>query len=66
MDWQDRITIDPAVLVGKPVIKGTRPSVEFVATLLAEGWAEDEVVRNYPSLTRDDLLASLRHAGRRS
>ncbi len=38
MSWQDRITIDPAVLVGKPIIKGTRISVEFVIDLLGRGW----------------------------
>jgi uncharacterized protein (DUF433 family) len=62
MNWQDRITADPAVLVGKPVIKGTRLAVEFLVELLAEGWSQDEVLRNYPQLTRDDLLAALQYA----
>ncbi|MFN9297092.1 MAG: DUF433 domain-containing protein, partial [Acidobacteriota bacterium] len=38
MNWQDRITVDPNVLVGKPVIKGTRLAVEFIVDLLAAGW----------------------------
>ena len=38
MDWHDRISIDPKVLVGKPVIKGTRIAVEFVVDLLGRGW----------------------------
>jgi uncharacterized protein (DUF433 family) len=48
MDWHDRITIDPNVLVGKPVVKGTRLSVEFIIGLLSQGWSEAEVLRNYP------------------
>ena len=38
MDWSDRIVVDPKVLVGKPVIRGTRLAVEFLMELLAEGW----------------------------
>jgi uncharacterized protein (DUF433 family) len=62
MNWQDRIVADPAVLVGKPVIKGTRIAVEFVVELLAEGWSHDEMLRNYPQLTHDDILAALQYA----
>jgi len=63
MDWRDRITIDSKVLVGKPVIKGTRIAVEFVINLLAQGWSESEIVRNYPGLTHEDILACLKYAG---
>lgn len=59
MSWQDRIVVDPAILTGKPVIKGTRIAVEFLLDLLAEGWTHEEIVRNYPSLTDDDLRAAL-------
>jgi uncharacterized protein (DUF433 family) len=45
-----RITLDPAVLTGKPVIVGTRISVEFVIGLLADGWSEANIFRNYPGL----------------
>jgi uncharacterized protein (DUF433 family) len=62
MTWEDRITIDPAVLVGKPVIKGTRLAVEFIVGLLAEGWSEGEILRNYPGITRDDIRACLAYA----
>lgn len=62
MTWQDRITTDPAVLVGKPVIKGTRLAVAFVVELLAEGWTEADVLRNYPGLTREDIQACLHYA----
>ncbi len=60
--WQDRIVIDPAILAGKPVIKGTRLAVEFVLDLLAEGWTHEEIERNYSSLTDDDLHAALHYA----
>jgi uncharacterized protein (DUF433 family) len=63
MNWRDRITIDPKVLVGKPVIKGTRIAVEFVINLLAQGWSESEIVRNYPGITHEDILACLKYAG---
>ncbi len=62
MTWENRITVDSSVLVGKPVIKGTRLSVEFIVGLLAQGWAEDEVLRNYPGITREDILACLAYA----
>jgi uncharacterized protein (DUF433 family) len=62
MTWEDRITVDSAILVGKPVIKGTRLSVEFIVGLLAQGWTEAEVLRNYPGITRDDILACLAYA----
>jgi uncharacterized protein (DUF433 family) len=63
--WEDRITADPAVLVGKPVVKGTRLSVEFVVGLLAQGWSEAEILRNYPGITREDVLACLAYAQER-
>lgn len=62
MDWTDRIHADPAVLVGKPVIKGTRLSVEFIVGLMAQGWTEAEVLRNYPGITIEDVRACLAYA----
>jgi uncharacterized protein (DUF433 family) len=62
MNWQERITIDPAVLVGKPVIKGTRLAVEFIIDLLAQGWTEAELVRNYSGLQPEDIQACLAYA----
>jgi len=62
MDWHDRITIDPNILVGKPVIKGTRIAVEFVINLLAQGWSQAEIVRNYPGIEHEDILACLKYA----
>ena len=60
--WEDRISIDPSVLAGKPAIRGTRIAVEFVIELLAEGWSEEELLRNYPQLTHEDVLAALHWA----
>lgn len=62
MTWQDRIAIDPTILVGKPVIKGTRLAVEFVMELLAQGWTETEVLKNYPGIAHEDILACLAYA----
>ena len=62
MTWQERIVIDPDILVGKPTIKGTRLAVEFIIDLLAQGWSEDEILRNYPGITIDDIHACLRYA----
>jgi uncharacterized protein (DUF433 family) len=54
-----RITLDPKVLAGKPVIRGTRLSVEFV---IADGWEEAEILANYPGISRDDVIACLAYA----
>ncbi|CUS03921.2 conserved protein of unknown function [Candidatus Promineifilum breve] len=62
MDWQERITVDPKVLVGKPVVHGTRLSVEFIVDLLAQGWPESELLRNYPGLEPEDIRACLAYA----
>jgi uncharacterized protein (DUF433 family) len=56
------ITLDPNVLAGKPVIRGTRLSVEFVIGLLADGWSEADILANYPRVTREDILACLSYA----
>ena len=57
-----RITVDPKVLVGKPVIQGTRLSVEFIIGLMADGWDEAEILANYPGVTHDDIIACLAYA----
>lgn len=62
MNWQERIVVDPAILVGKPIIKGTRLAVEFIVELLAERWTHEQILRNYPQLTEEDIQAALRYA----
>jgi uncharacterized protein (DUF433 family) len=57
MGWQDYIHSDPEVLLGKPVVKGTRLSVEFLLGLFAAGWTQAQILDNYPSLTSDALRA---------
>jgi uncharacterized protein (DUF433 family) len=63
MDWRERITIDPNILVGKPIIKGTRISVEFIIDLLAHGWTVEQILKEYDHLTREDIHACLAYAG---
>ena len=62
MDLKDRIALDPAVLAGKPIVKGTRMAVEFIIGLLAQGWTEADVLRSHPGLVREDVLACLAYA----
>lgn len=58
----ERIVIDPAILTGKPVVRGTRISVEFVVDLLAAGWSNAQILENYPHLAEDDIRACLAYA----
>jgi uncharacterized protein (DUF433 family) len=62
MNWRDRITFDPKVLVGKPVIKGTRISVEFVVDLLGRGWTREQILSEYDHLKPEDIQACLAYA----
>ena len=62
MDWHTHITVDPAVMVGKPVIKGTRLTVDFLLGLLADGWPEPEIMANYPGVSADDIRACIQYA----
>jgi len=60
-DWRSRIVIDPKILAGKPIIKGTRISVEFVLELLANGWTDKRIMENYPQLKKEGIRATLRY-----
>lgn len=57
-----RIVLDPSVLAGKPVIRGTRISVDLVLELLASGWNESTILHEYPGLRHEDILACIRYA----
>lgn len=58
----ERLTINPQILSGKPIIRNSRISAEFVLDLLATGMSESEVLHSYPGLEREDILACLRYA----
>ncbi len=62
VNWRDHIVCDPAVLGGKPVLKGTRLAVEFVLELLAGGWDRTAIRENYPNLTEERISAVLGYA----
>ena len=62
MPLPNRLTVDPDILSGKPVIRGTRISVELILELLAAGMPETEILNNYPGLEHDDVLACLAYA----
>ena len=57
-----RITLDTAVLAGKPVVRGSRLAVDFIVGLMGQGWTEADILRNYPGLTHDDIAACLQYA----
>jgi len=57
MNWQEYIVSYKEVLLGKPTVKGTRISVELIVGLLAQGWSENQILENYPRLTKESLQA---------
>ena len=57
INWKKYIHSDSRVLVGKPVVKGTRLSVDFLLGLLAQGWSDKQILKNYPKLTAESLQA---------
>ena len=59
MNYRDRIGIDPDIMLGKPIIKGTRITVELILRKLAEGAGEGDLLEAYPLLEREDILAAL-------
>jgi len=60
--WQERIVCDPDILVGKPTIKGTRISVELILGWLGADWSIEEILADYPQLSREDVLAAVSFA----
>lgn len=65
MVWQERISVNPAIRSGKPCIKGTRITVYDILEYLAGGMTEDEILSDFPDLTRDDIRAALAFAAAR-
>jgi uncharacterized protein (DUF433 family) len=61
-DWKRRITFDPNILAGKPIIRGMRISVEMILELLAENASEQEILEDYPQLEPDDIRAAIAYA----
>ena len=62
MDYRERITTDPNIVLGKPVIKGSRITVELILRKLSEGMTIDELLEAYPHVTKDDILAALSYS----
>lgn len=56
-----RIISDPKVMVGKPIIRGTRITVELILELLTTGWTKAEILKEYPGITEQDILACLQY-----
>ncbi len=61
-NWRTRIELNPDILVGKPIIKGTRLSVDFVLDLLAHDWSVEKIIKNYPQLQKTDVTAVLEYS----
>jgi Uncharacterized conserved protein len=61
-DFMQRIEINPKVLLGKAIIKGTRIPVELVIKLIAQGWSEEDIIKEYPALKKEDIRAALMYA----
>jgi len=62
MNYLEHIIADPNIMLGKPIIKGTRITVELILKKLSEGYSLDEVVADYPQLTREDIFATMEYA----
>jgi uncharacterized protein (DUF433 family) len=62
MPLTDRIVVDPKILTGKPVVRGTRIPVKLVVELLAAGWSHEQILASYPHLSEDDIRGCLAYA----
>lgn len=65
IDFRERIVVDPKILVGKPVVKGTRIPVSMILNLVAHGFTFDQIIEDYPILTEEDIRAAILYAGAR-
>jgi len=57
MNWRNHIETNDNILLGKPVVRGTRVSIEHIIKLLASGWTENQILDNYPRLSKESLQA---------
>ncbi|MCY7328417.1 MAG: DUF433 domain-containing protein [Saprospiraceae bacterium] len=64
MNWQNYISMDPKVMLGKPVIKGTRLTVELIVERLGQGQTTEELLISYPHINREAIMACLQYAAR--
>jgi uncharacterized protein (DUF433 family) len=65
MSWHQFIHSNSDILLGKPVVKGTRISVDFILNLFATGWTKEQVLENYPNISADSLKAVFAFAAER-
>lgn len=63
-DYQNRVVVDPKVMLGKPLIKGTRITIELILRQLAQGIPTEDILENYPHLVRKDVLAAIAYANK--
>ena len=62
MDYSKRIVSDPEIMLGKPIINGTRITVELILRKIAEGMAFEDLIEAYPHLTKEDILAAFSYS----
>ena len=62
MNWRDRITVDYKIMLGKPIIKNTRITIELILKKLSEGMSENEILEGYRALSHDDIMAALSYS----
>ncbi len=62
MNYNKRITVNPNIMLGKPIIKGTRITVELILKKLSEGMSPEEIIEAYPSLKLEDIFAALSYS----
>jgi uncharacterized protein (DUF433 family) len=62
MNYKDRITADPNIMLGKPIIKGTRITVDLILKKLSGGFTIEDLLKDYPHITREDVLAAIGYA----
>ena len=60
--WEDYIEVDPAIMVGKPVVKGSRITVEHILMVMSAGWTTEDVLANHPTVTKNGIHAALAFA----